>query len=277
MKKLYMTFPLALILCFMVGCQDKEAMAELEEFKAQAALEEQNKALISNYLKEIDNKNFEILNEVYAPDAKMYLPSNSSEPMSVEQSIPSLKSFYDAFPDFSHSIEELIAVGDKVILRAIDRGTHQGELNGIPATGKSIEFSVIAIFYFEDGKIVEVREDVDFLGLYQQLGMELKPKEGEKQILIRYAECDLTPLSVPVFPSPNQGVSDHLPMWVELKIDFSDEYLRYKLNLTPPNPQGSANILMNSESTRAHFNVLIKFLRNCPKSSLGSHHKIPFC
>jgi steroid delta-isomerase-like uncharacterized protein len=164
----------------MVGCQDKEAMAELEEFKAQKEVEEQNKELISNYLKEIDNKNFEILYEVYAPDAKMYLPSNSSEPMSVEQSIPSLKSFYDAFPDFSHSIEELIAVGDKVILRAIDRGTHQGELNGIPATGKSIEFSVIAIFYFEGGKIVEVREDVDFLGMYQQLGMELKPKEGEK-------------------------------------------------------------------------------------------------
>ena len=52
MKKLCMGLPLALILCFMVGCQDKEAMAELEEFKAQAEIEEQNKELISNYLKE---------------------------------------------------------------------------------------------------------------------------------------------------------------------------------------------------------------------------------
>ena len=41
MKKLFMILPLALILCFTVGCQDKEAMAELEEYRAQAALEEQ--------------------------------------------------------------------------------------------------------------------------------------------------------------------------------------------------------------------------------------------
>jgi len=175
-----MILPLALILCFMVGCQDKEAMAELEEFKAQAEVEEQNKELIRNYLEEMDKKNFEIYSEVFAPDAKIYLPSNSSEPMSVEQSVQMAKSVYAAFPDFSHSIEELIAVGDKVIGRAIDRGTHQGEFNGIPATGKKIEMSVIVIFYFKEGKIVEAREEIDMLGLYQQLGMELKPKEAEK-------------------------------------------------------------------------------------------------
>ena len=46
MKKLYIILPLALILCFMVGCQDKEAMAELKEMKAQAEVEEQNKELV---------------------------------------------------------------------------------------------------------------------------------------------------------------------------------------------------------------------------------------
>ncbi len=179
MKKLCMILPLALILCFMVGCQDKEAMAELEAMKAQAEVEEQNKELIRNCLKEMGKKNFEILREVYAPAAKIYLPSNSSEPISVEQSIQMVKSFHAAFPDFSHSIEELIAVGDKVIARIIDRGTHLSEFNGIPATGKKIEMSIIAIFYFKEGKIVEVREEVDFVGLMQQLGMELKPKEEE--------------------------------------------------------------------------------------------------
>ena len=47
-KKYLMTLPLALILCLMVGCQDKEAMAELEEFKAQAAVEEQNKEIVTH-------------------------------------------------------------------------------------------------------------------------------------------------------------------------------------------------------------------------------------
>jgi hypothetical protein len=43
MKKLLMVIPLVFLLCFTFGCQDKEAMAELEEFKSQTALEEQNK------------------------------------------------------------------------------------------------------------------------------------------------------------------------------------------------------------------------------------------
>ncbi len=179
MKKLCMILPLALILCLMVGCQDKEAMAELEEFRAQAEVEERNKALVRNGIEEMNKKNYEILREIYAPTAKIYLPSNSSEPISIEQSIQMVKSFHTAFPDFRSSIEELFAVGDKVIVRVIDRGTHEGEIMGIPATGKEIEMSIIAIFYFQEGKIVEVREEVDFLGLMQQLGMELKPKEKE--------------------------------------------------------------------------------------------------
>jgi steroid delta-isomerase-like uncharacterized protein len=177
MKKRFLILPLVLVLCFVSGCQDKAAMAELEALKAQAEVEEQNKALIRNFLKEMDNKNFEIANEVYAPDVKFYYPSNSTEPMSFEQSITMAKSFYAAFPDFSHIIEELIAVGDKVILRAVDRGTHQGEFNGIPATGNTVEFSVIAIFYIKEGKVVEAREEYDMLGFMQQLGFELKPKE----------------------------------------------------------------------------------------------------
>jgi steroid delta-isomerase-like uncharacterized protein len=177
MKKLCMILLFALILCFMVGCQDKEAMAKLEAMKVEAKVWEQNKELIRNFLKAMDNKNFEIYNEVFAPDAKFYFPSNSSEPMSPEQSGALAKSFYEAFPDFSHSIEELIAVENKVILRAIDRGTHQGEFNGIPATGNKVAFSVIAIFRIEDGKIVEAREEFDMMGFMQQLGMELKPKE----------------------------------------------------------------------------------------------------
>ena len=52
MKKLLMILPLALIFCFMAGCQDQEAMAELEELRAQAHLEEQNKALVKSYIEE---------------------------------------------------------------------------------------------------------------------------------------------------------------------------------------------------------------------------------
>ena len=180
MRKLNLILPLALLLCFVAGCQDKEAMAELEAFKAQAALEEQNKELIRNFFIELDKQNFEIYIEVFAPDGKIFFPSNSSVPMSSEQAALMVKSFYEAFPDFSHNIEELDAVGDKVILRTINKGTHQGEFNGIPATESKVEFSTILIWYIKEGKVVELRQEADIVGFYQKLGMELKPKEGEK-------------------------------------------------------------------------------------------------
>jgi len=77
-----MILPLALILCFMVGCQDKEAMAELEEFRAQAVVEEQNKELVRNFFEELDKGNAEIVNELYSPDVKSYWPSGSTIPVS---------------------------------------------------------------------------------------------------------------------------------------------------------------------------------------------------
>ena len=181
MKKLLMILPLALIICFTVGCQDKEAMAELEEMKAQAEVEEQNMELIRNYLEELDKGNAEILREVYAPDAAYYFPSGIAEPMTVEQEIEQFKMFHAGIPDLVHEIEEIMATGDEVIVRFVARGTHTGDLGmGIPPTGNKVEVSSIVIFRIENGRVVEERQDADMLGFMQQLGMELKPKEAEK-------------------------------------------------------------------------------------------------
>jgi len=180
MKKLCMILPLALILCFMVGCQNQEAMAELEEMKSQAEVEEQNKEVVLKFYEELDNGNIENVMELFAPNFLWYTPSNSPNPMSREEAHEFLKVVLIAFPKWQHKIEEIIAVGDKVITRAIDYTTHEGEFQGIPATGNKVEFGVIVIFRIEDGKIVEMREEGDMLGLMQQLGMELRPKEEKK-------------------------------------------------------------------------------------------------
>jgi steroid delta-isomerase-like uncharacterized protein len=166
----------------MVGCQDKEAMAELEAMKAQAEVEEQNLELIRNYIEELDKQNYEIFKEVFAPDHVYYFPSGIKEPMSLEQGIEQVKMFQNAIPDLVHNIEEIFAVGDKVILRFIGRGTHTGDIEemGIRATGKTVEVSSIAIYRIENGKVVEERQEADMLGFMQQFGFELKPKEGEK-------------------------------------------------------------------------------------------------
>ena len=181
MKKLLMVIPMALILCFVVGCQDKAAMAELEEMKAQAEVEEQNEAFYRGVIEEINKGNVDILKESFAPDDGLYSPSTSTQPYSREETIEFAKMILRAFPDFNWGIEELIAVEDKVIVRFIYRGTHEGEFQGIPATGNKIEYSAIVITRIENGKIVEEKEEADMMGFMQQLGMELMPKEREKK------------------------------------------------------------------------------------------------
>jgi steroid delta-isomerase-like uncharacterized protein len=180
MKKLYMILPLALILCFMFGCQDKEAMAELEEFKAQAEIEEQNKATILRWLNEVNESNFDTLSEeLFASDSKQYMPPNA-EPMSFEEYKRIVKQFYKAFPKTTHTVDDIIVEGDKIVTRFTAHTVHEGEFAGIPASGKELEWTAIAIFQLSDGKIKKRWEAYDGLGWMQQLGMELKPKEAEK-------------------------------------------------------------------------------------------------
>jgi len=180
MKKMLLILLLALVLCVMVGCQDKEAMAELEEFRAQAALEEQNKELIRNFFEEWNNRDMDKINEMYTADAKYHHPSLGASSVSFEEAFEGIKMFWQAFPDLTVDIEDLITKGNKVVVRFIGRGTHQGDLGGIPATGNKTEADAIEIFHVENGKIIEAWEISDRLGLMMQLGMELKPKEGEK-------------------------------------------------------------------------------------------------
>lgn len=177
MKKFCMILPLALFLCFIVGCQGKAAMAELERFRAQAEIEKQNEALYRGIIEEINKGNSEYFNEFYSPDSLYYFPSNRPKPLSREETQAFVKGFFKAFPDLNFSIEELHAVGDRVIARLILSGTHKGDYGGVPATGNMIEMSSTFIVRIENGKVVEEREDYDQLGFWKQLGMELKPKE----------------------------------------------------------------------------------------------------
>lgn len=60
MKKYLYVVPLALVSCFTIACQDKAAIAELEKFKAQAAVEQQNMALVTKTFDELNKKNADV-------------------------------------------------------------------------------------------------------------------------------------------------------------------------------------------------------------------------
>ena len=68
---------------------------------------------------------------------------------------------------------EIIDGNDKVVARATGQGTHLGEYMGIPPTGKRIKVSWIAIYRVADGKLAEHWQQIDELGLRQQLGAVL--------------------------------------------------------------------------------------------------------
>jgi steroid delta-isomerase-like uncharacterized protein len=79
--------------------------------------------------------------------------------------------FYASFPDLYHSIEDVIAEDDKVAVRFILHGTHEAELSGIPATGRTIAVQGIAMLETVDGKVAHVDATFDQIGLMTQLGV----------------------------------------------------------------------------------------------------------
>jgi len=73
------------------------------------------------------------------------------------------------------TIEDEIAEGDKVVTRFTSRGTHQGELWGIPATGREVEVTSVSTNRIGGVKIAEHWTSADRLGMKQQLGVIEQP------------------------------------------------------------------------------------------------------
>ena len=79
-------------------------------------------------------------------------------------------SFFAAFPDIKVTMEDLVVAGDRVVGRFTYRGTHNGTLYGIPATGNAIEMRSIDIWRVANGEFVEHWDELNLLELFQQVG-----------------------------------------------------------------------------------------------------------
>ena len=173
-------FILPLLFCVAFSCTDKEVIAELEEFKAQKEIEEQNKELVLEWSEQWDMGNFDIADKVMADDFVFHTPGGV-DLKGAEELSEAGEPFRNGFPGFKHTVEDVFAKGDLVVLRLNNQVTHKGEFMGIPATGQQIQYTQIAIYKFKEGKCVEGWTDADFLGMMQQLGMELKMTEETKE------------------------------------------------------------------------------------------------
>ncbi len=131
---------------------------------------EENKAIVRQYVEEVINKrNLAALDEFNPPTYVLHSPG--SLPMNREAAKQFITVFQTAFPDLQQTIEDMLAEEDKVVQRVTFRGTHQGEFQGIPATGRHITVTGMNISRVTEGKIVEDWFAFDALGLLQQLGV----------------------------------------------------------------------------------------------------------
>jgi predicted ester cyclase len=117
--------------------------------------------------------------DVLAPGYIAHAPGLPG-PLDLEGWTQFTASFVEAFPDLRLTVEDIFSGGDMVAARVAFRGTHRGEFQGIPPTGKEVAFSSIEIDRMVDGKVAEHWFEMDLLGLMGQLGTVPEPEHSEE-------------------------------------------------------------------------------------------------
>ena len=153
--------------------------------------EEDNKAVIRRWIEAFNERDLQGKADVLAPGFVAHVP-DAPAPLDLE-GLEAWREFtapfVEAFPDLRLTIQDIAAEGNTVAARVAFRGTHRGEFQGLPPTGKEVAFSSIEIDRVVDGKVEEHWVEINLLGLVQQLGVATIP--GPQQlgrILVRQAE-----------------------------------------------------------------------------------------
>lgn len=125
----------------------------------------------------INNGDEDLMRELCHEDsiARAWAPSGSPRGFDAEwEAVQRLRA---AIPGIHFTVEDVVAEGDKVVVRVIGRGTHTTDFMGIPATGKEFEFPLYDLARFDDGKLVEHWELFGMLNLPRQLGAQIGPAQ----------------------------------------------------------------------------------------------------
>ena len=132
---------------------------------------DENKAIARRWNEEIWSKgNLAAIDELLSSDFVFNYPSDGASPdrEGYKRTVAELSGPYS---DIQCNTEELVAEGDKVVVRWTWSGIHTGEVWGTTATGKKLTITGISILRIADGKIAEEWSEMDNLGLMGQLGL----------------------------------------------------------------------------------------------------------
>lgn len=131
---------------------------------------DRNKEVARRIYEEVINKrDLDLLDDLVRPDYVEHdpLPGQGTGVDGIKDRFRILIEGLD--PTFT--IEDVIAEGDKVVVRWTNNGTNVGDFLGMPATGRSFSTAGIDIYRVEDGKLAEHWHVVDVFGQMQQLGL----------------------------------------------------------------------------------------------------------
>jgi len=133
----------------------------------EGAMSEANKNFYLTFIREVLNAGeVSRIAEYTAPD---FVDHRYPDRSGVEGSIRTLTDIRAAFPDINFTPEDVIAEGDRVVVRFTIRGTHRGEFMSIPPTGRKVSWSGINILRISKGKAVELWGEYDTPALMRQL------------------------------------------------------------------------------------------------------------
>ena len=135
----------------------------------------ENKAMAQRWVDAAwHNRNVNAVDEFFSTNSISH--EGSVEVKGIEGMREGVNMFHHAFSNIRVTFEEQVASGDKIAVRWRVKATHQGEFMGIPATGKEVTWTGIFIARIANGKFAEVWQDMDALGLINQLKAETPMK-----------------------------------------------------------------------------------------------------
>lgn len=146
-----------------------EATAPPED-DAPARSVEQNKALYRRWFEEVVSRgDLDLADELLAPGYVLHFPG-APAPVDREGHTGLVQMFRAGFPDWVETVDDVIAERNRVVIRVTGHGTHDGDFQGIPPTGRQVTATGVGIARIENSRIAESWAAYDALGLMQQLG-----------------------------------------------------------------------------------------------------------
>src|SRR5690242_15545946 len=135
---------------------------------------EQNAAALTKFAEAVNTANYELFDQVVAPDSVDHdpAPGQVAGPKGYRDLFTEMRR---AFPDMTVDLAALVQGEDTIAFAYTFKGTHNGVLMGIPATGKKVQIRGMQMSKFKDGKMVERWGSSDQLGMLQQIGARIVP------------------------------------------------------------------------------------------------------